>query len=272
MKNKSCVVILSHSSYSDIWDITLDSYNKFFNEDGFDFFISSDLANHLHIEKAFAKGFKFIHYDKNITWGKSLKQTMNFLIKNDYESVLFSFDDLVLLKPIKKPIFPLIKFMEINQVNYLQLKNGYRSILSFDSLFFNNTFHKVSEDDSYKGSLVFSIFRKSLLKILVEIEDLEYYNPWDYERNIHNFLKFEDFYCLPKSIIKFSNIIIKGKIDRVQLKFVENKNKVKYSGYRNLMSIKETLFFQLKYILFYFTRNFLPKRLFTRLRQLKNKS
>ena len=104
------------------------------------------------------------------------------------------------------------------------------------------------------------------------IAKLEYYNPWDYERNIHNFLKFEDFYCLPKSIIKFSNIIIKGKIDPVQLKFVENKNKVKYSGYRNLMSIKETLFFQLKYILFYFTRNFLPKRLFTRLRQLKNKS
>jgi hypothetical protein len=271
MKNNKCIVILSHSSYSDVWDILIDSYIKYFKEDGFDFFISSDIAPDEHEKKAISNGFKMIHYEKNITWGRSLKQTINFLLKDDYKCVIFSFDDLVLLKPISRPILPLINLMESNNVNYLQLKNGYRSFFSFESLFFNDTFHKVSNNDSYKGSLVFSVLREDLLRKLIDIDSLDNYNPWQYEANIHNFLKAEDFYCLPKSIIRFSNLIIKGKVDPIQLKFVEKNNHIKYLGRRNQMNFKETLFFQIKYILFYSIKNILPKHFFSKIRELKNK-
>jgi hypothetical protein len=270
-KNNKCVVILSHSSYCDIWEMMMLSYNKYFSEkDSFDFFISTNKVSNKLKELANENNFKLITYQENLTWGASLKQTISYLLNNNYVYSLFSFDDLILTYPVKSSVLNLTYQMQEYNIHYLQIKNGYRSWFS-NSKLLNNGLHKVDSDDSYKGSLVFSILDEVLLRFIYEIEELEDYNPWQYEINIHKFLANFEFYCLPKSIVTFSNTIIKGKFDPIQLWFSEKRNQTKYSDKREKMNIYFFLKFLIKVLFFRFGKNILPKSLFNKIRVLKYK-
>ena len=271
IKKNKAVVILSHSSYSDIWEMMMLSYNKYFSEkDSFDFFISTNKVGNKLKELAHENNFKLITYQENLTWGSSLKQTISYLLNNNYDYSLFSFDDLILTYPVKSSVLGLTYQMQEYNIHYLQIKNGYRSWFS-NSKLLNNGLHKVDSEDSYKGSLVFSILDEVLLRFIYEIEELEDYNPWQYEINIHKFLANFEFYCLPKSIVTFSNTIIKGKFDPIQLWFSEKRNQTKYSGKREKMNIYFFLKFLIKVLFFRFGKNILPKSLFNKIRVLKYK-
>ena len=126
-KNKA-VVILSHSSYSDIWEMMISSYNKYFpDKKSFDLFISSNKVSDKMIEFVHENNFKLITYEDNVTWGTSLKQTIRYLLNNDYDYGLFSFDDLILTYPVSTSILRLTDQMHEYNIHYLQIKNGYRS-------------------------------------------------------------------------------------------------------------------------------------------------
>lgn len=271
-KSDKCVVILSHSSYSDIWSLVMTSYNNFFKEeDEFDFFISSDKISSFEKDNLKTHNFNVISYDENITWGESLKQTIKFLLDSNYKYVLFSFDDLILTGHLKKKVSEFIFLMKNNDVSYLQIKNGYRSWFDNSRLLFNKNFHKVSNDDSYKGSLVFSILDYKLMNSILQTEEISNYNPWQYEINAHkHFINFE-FYCLSTSIVSFSNTIIKGKFNPIQLYYSEIKNSYKYEGDRIKMNLFLTLKFQFKYFLFKLSKNIFPKKLFKSIRLFKTK-
>ena len=269
-KNKA-VVILSHSSYSDIWEMMISSYNKYFpDKDSFDLFISSNKVSDKMIEFVHENNFKLITYEDNVTWGTSLKQTIRYLLNNDYDYGLFSFDDLILTYPVSTSILRLTDQMHEYNIHYLQIKNGYRSFFS-NSKLLNGGLHKVDSDDSYKGSLVFSILDRELFSFISNIEELDLYNPWEYEINIHKFLGNYDFYCLPKSIVSFSNTIIKGKFDPIQLWFSERRNHFKYKGKREKMNTYFILKFLIKVLFFNLCKNILSKSLFNKIRVLKSK-
>ena len=247
------------------------SYKKYFpNQNEFDFFISSNRVSESIVELVNLNNFKLINYDENITWGKSLIQTIRYIIDSDYNYLLFSFDDLILNDYIKVNIPQLISQMSAFNIHYLQIKNGYRKLFSNTKLY-KDRFHKVKLSNSYRGSLVFSILDKELLIFMSNIKDLYFYNPWEYEINIHKFLNNYDLYCLPNSIVTFSNTIIKGEIDPIQLRISEKSNNYKYKGERKRMSLSLYLIFLLKVLFFKFGKNILSDSLFYKIRTFKIK-
>lgn len=270
-KNNKCVVILSHSSYSDIWEMMMFSYNKYFSEkDSFDFFISTNKVSDKLEKLAQENKFNLITYEDGITWGTSLKQTIRYLLNNGYCHTLFSFDDLILTYQLKKSVLSLMDQISQENIHYLKIHNSGRYWFSKSKLL-NNGLYKVDLADSYRGSLVFSILDDVFLRFIYEIEELDNYNPWQYEINIHKFLKNFELYYVPKSVVCFSNTIIKGKFNPIQLWFSERRNKTKYLGNRKKMNVYLTLKFLVKAVLFNLGKRILNKSLFYKIRVLKSK-
>lgn len=271
IKKNKAVVILSHSSYSDIWEIMIASYNKYFpDKNSFDFFISTNKVNDKLKKLAQENNFNLITYEEGITWGKSLKQTISYLLNNGYCHTLFSFDDLILTYQLKKSVLSLMDQISQENIHYLKIHNSGRYWFSKSKLL-NNGLYKVDLADSYRGSLVFSILDDVFLRFIYEIEELDNYNPWQYEINIHKFLKNFELYYMPKSVVCFSNTIIKGKFDPIQLWFSERRIKTKYLGNREKMNVYLTLKFLVKVVLFSLGKRILNKSLFYKIRVLKSK-
>ena len=153
----------------------------------------------------------------------------------------------------------------------MQIKNGYRSFFDNSKLNFKEKLHLVNDNDTYKGSLVFSILSNNLLNKIINISEIRNYSPWEYEIYIHKYLKGIKFYCVNKSIIKFSNVIIKGKIDRFALNKGEKNNLVIYKGNRPFFDKISLFRFKFKEIVFVLVKNIIPSSFFGYLRKYKNK-
>lgn len=265
---KKCVILLSHSSYSDIWELTMSSYMKFFNEkDSFDFFISTDNITSEN-EKILNKyNFKAIIYDKNISWGKSLLSVIDFLKTKKYDLFLFSFDDLVLTKPTNGAVNDSLKFMISNNISYLKLKNSLSSLYRKKT---KSDYYLIDSKNSYRGSLVFSILDSRFAKFIEEVKEINHFNAWDYEYKINEFIpNVLKCYSVEKSVIQSSNTIIKGKLDPFQIKISESLNDEKYKGNREVFSVFELTKFYFKTFLFRLSKYILPHDSFYYVRTIK---
>ncbi|MEW7221866.1 hypothetical protein [Elizabethkingia anophelis] len=270
-KNKACLIILSHSSYSDIWEITLESYKKYFNSIEVDLYITSDDNISPEIKQmVIEQGFSILYYPENISWSESLKKIINDDIIGNYNSVIFSFDDLVLLEKVNTDrLNDCFKMMD--KIDYLILNDGHHNLFTDISLIGSKaSCFEIPRKDSYIGSLVFSLWKTDFIYEIINLPELENLNPWQYEVKISKILvKYsqKSFFALKKPLVNFSNVIVKGKILKGEMDRVKNKNTISYNGSRLYMNSKDEFKFNNYRRVFKLARYLLPHSIFEKLRK-----
>lgn len=101
------------------------------------------------------QGFSILYYPENISWSESLKKIINDDIIGNYNSVIFSFDDLVLLEKVNTDrLNDCFKMMD--KIDYLILNDGHHNLFTDISLIGSKaSCFEIPRKDSYIGSLVF---------------------------------------------------------------------------------------------------------------------
>lgn len=270
--NKNCFIILSHSSYCDVWELTLKSYQEHFRSQNVDLYITSDDNISEEVKNRVVNlGFKILYYPKDLSWSESLRYVFNDNISQIYSAVVFSFDDLVLLKEVQ-----MVKFQEclsnMTGMDYLVLNSGHRNLFTDISLMFSvkKTYFRISRNDSYVGSLVFSMWNTKFLSTIVNLSELDNLNPWQYEVAISKILDKHEkmgFYSVKKPLIEFANVIVKGKILQQELNKVLKYNQTEYITNRLCMDFSEEMRFNIYRKFFKMIRYLLPHSIFKKLRK-----
>ncbi len=257
-KNKYAIVVLSHSTYSDLWPILIESYSRFFEDDRFDRYICTDGS-----EDLVGSSFQPIIYSKNITWGTALKCILREL---DYERVIITFDDLILNKKVN--VEALIKYIENSQSDYSKLICSHVRFYE-RALMFGKDFN-LSKQDSYRGSLVFASINRKFCKFLINAEIGEY-SPWKYEREINKKIPSEMILKgIRKNIFCFKNLVIKSKVDPLVYLYLKSKG-LSYNGGRSFMSLLDFIVYYTKLPIFTFIKYLIPYKLFSLFRKGKEK-
>lgn len=274
-ENKICFLILSHSSYTDIWEILMRSFKeKVIDEiDGVDFYISSD--SEISVKESIVlkeNNFNHLLYKKNISWSDALIEVVNKKELNDYNQIIFSFDDLIISKFSKKKFNRAIKEMILNNYKYLKIYNS--SHVNFWARLLNlvkeESLFEISKLDSYRGNLVFSCWNLGFIKKILNNEELKNLSPWQFEQQINLFIDNTDGYkCVFSDVLKYENVIIKGKIHKKALLNSEKIAKLTYTSSRDYLSNKETFIYTIKLFVFKSFRQFVPHRIFIILRKVK---
>lgn len=271
MNKKGCLIILSHSSYSDIWPLLLKSYSNYFDNTIplKKFLISDKTISEDEIKLFKDSEFNHLHYPGNNEWGADLAYVIQHYIINKFNFILFSFDDLILTNKIDcTSLTVAIEQLQSPQTKYIKLVNTYKPLYNYSTR--NISFFEINKKDSYRGSLVFSVWKTNVIKKIISNPKFETYSAWEYERNINKIIgNLDGFQCIRKSIIKYSNVIIKGKIDPVALKISEKANDYKYKGNRKRMPLIIFIRYKIKTVFFKFFRFILPQGIFTYLRKAK---
>ncbi|MEZ7497316.1 hypothetical protein QO200_01020 [Flavobacterium sp. Arc3] len=270
--NENCFIILSHSSYCDVWELTLKSYKNHFKSENIDLYITSDDNISPEVKNRVVNlGFKILYYPEDISWSESLRYVFNNYISINYSAVVFSFDDLVLLNEVH-----IVKFQEclsnMTGMDYLVLNSGHRNLFTDISLMFKakRPYFKISKNDSYVGSLVFSMWNTAFFSKIINLSELDNLNPWQYEVEISKILDKHEkngFYSVKKPLIEFANVIVKGKILQQELNKVHKYNQKEYITNRLCMDFSEEMRFNIYRKFFMIMRYLLPHSIFKKLRK-----
>ena len=270
MNKRICLIVLSHSSYKDIWELTLASYSKFFSYP-IDLFITSDVEPTDDDKRILRiNNFKHLLYPINLAWSCALRFIYNNYIVDKYEYIIFSFDDLVLLKNVDNVVLDdQFEFMYNNRINYLVMNESHKTIFSKMSNFKDeNLAFDISEDDSYRGSLVFSCWKDSFFQKIINLKELYSLSPWEYEQIINNILKGEKrLMAVNNAIFKFANVLVKGKLYPPELKKATKQLGMKYSCKRDVLSGMQLTKFKIYVLFFYVLRFTIPPKWFHVLRR-----
>lgn len=249
----SCIVILSNSKYSDLWESILFNFQNITGLDkSFDIFISSDF----HSDQACISstyGIQFLLYPDNFSWSAAFKYVVTKYISGNYKYVLFTFEDLYIIKFNSKRVskilnrnfdyYKLVK-THINLYNYFFCKKGEINLSR------NN--------DSYIGSLVFTIFNVTFLeKSLCNISDD--LNPWQYELLCSTlFIDRKNFFCSSQNLVIYKNLVIKGRIDPFAKMHVDKYLKRDSSLSRESMTLFMVVCYYLKIVAWRIFRFMIP--------------
>jgi hypothetical protein len=265
MKKKNfAIVVLSHSTYVDLWPILFDSYKPILNKyPEIDFVITSDLESP-PLEKYFIKNLVHFQYPESISWMSALKYVLKNHIENTYQRVLFSFDDLIIYKINYKAFDLMLKDTSFNYCKLVRNANIFPYLAT--------TFKKksVSNNIEYIGSLVFPVIDTTFfLNILNEMpDDL---TPWKYEIVCSSYFnKEQKIFLTNGNLILFKNLVIKTRINTIDRFILKYKYNLNYTGQRISLNIKNLIIYYLKKISFNLAIIFLPNSFFSYIRKIKN--
>jgi hypothetical protein len=260
MNNKIAFVVLSNSKYIDVWDILCSSYNKNIGRaKNFDFFLTSDDFQNKNIIP-----FKPLLYPKNVSWGYALK----FIFKNylkHYDYILFSFDDLIVTG------FDFNRFEAIfktTDLRYLKLNSDHINLSNL--LKIDNGLVPLNEsDDSYLGSLVFTVVNSSFFNNLIDNLPQDF-SPWEYEKLASKYIsdKSKSFSVFPQ-IVTYENLIIKSYVDIWSKFILMYFYNFSYISKRPNLSLCNFIKYRFKLISFNSLKFILSDKLFNKLRSNK---
>ncbi|MDD7913389.1 hypothetical protein [Polaribacter ponticola] len=269
MSNKICFIILSHSSYTDIWELLIKSYKEKLTDNikNIDFYITSD-SDVSRKDKALLNEnhFNLLLYKKDISWSDALIEIVSKNELNNYNQMLFSFDDLIITKFSEIKFEQAINEMVSNNYKYLKIYNS--SHVNIWGKLFNlikkDPLYEISKLDSYRGNLVFSCWNTTFFKNILNNKELTNLSPWQFEQQINKFIDNDNGYkCVFSNVLEYENVIIKGKVHEKALRKSENITQVNYDmNNREFMSNKETLIYTMKLYIFKVFRQIIPHRLF----------
>jgi hypothetical protein len=230
MLDKS-IVIISYHKYSETWVEMTSSIKKYIH--GFNIFIITDRCDDMN----YMIDGVYIIRTKVSVWDLNLKEGLKIL-QNEYGIIdaLFTFDDL-LLKGVDDLVsltdaFNLIRSnAEIASIKLSHPHLGYKN--------YNSNYRYVLKK-KYYTTLVYSIWK---IPILFEILEARF-DPWSFEREGYKYLK-PSYIILTskKSIIKYINTIVKGKVVLglgISLKTFPKMNLFQFAIYKMKLKLIQT--------------------------------
>lgn len=252
--------------------MTLESYSKNFPND-IDVYLSSDnisTKERSFFEKKF--GVKILEYPENISWSASLRFIINNKPITNYRSIIFTFDDLVLTKKIaRNKMHDAVKFILNEGADYLVLNDRHRTIYSdVVNLFSKSSTFKLNSNDSYRGSLVFSVWKYTFLQEIINDKFFDDLNPWEYEQHINYKLGNCKSFSFNTGLFHFVNVIVKGKVLYSKKIKAEAKTNTKYQHNREYISGTQEIIFNAYSSIFKVLRYLLPPLIFKTIREIKN--
>ena len=259
---KNAIVIQSYNDYYDLWSVCLDSLSSNMDLKDFDVYITTDDSRGVKLEY----DAKFITYSKLSTWGQALIETVQYLVSCKYEKIIFTFDDLIINNKID--VNKLLS-LDLDNKDYIKLTKSH--VRFYERFSFNqSSVFRIDKNDSYGGSLVFCIVNIKFLNALLGNDELNQYNPWDYEKNINSYLvgKKIKMWACRFPLILYVNLIIKGKVDPLAL------FRIKYQGFtylsdRRVMSNVDISKYYFKWLIFTIIKYFSPFTIFKFFRKIK---
>lgn len=250
MKNKTyAIVVLSFDDYSDLWIDFFSLFEKFWSNNKESIYLVTN-------EKDFVyKNLNIIKTGKEIDWFTRTKKALE-MIKED-TIILFLEDYFISDYVNEQDIDEILKYMYENNVLYYRLINIPKlkpNINSFRGY--------IKKNEQYGVNLQCAIWdKKYLFSILNSMPEGK--TAWDFEVIINNKINKEDSTLNrshvfdARNIFQIKNGVFKGKWIRKTIRFYKRKGYNLHLGNRQIMSIKETIYYFVKRN----TKKLIPKSL-----------
>tara|TARA_Y100001968_G_scaffold332035_1_gene388746 strand:+ start:205 stop:1056 length:852 start_codon:yes stop_codon:yes gene_type:complete len=266
-KKKISIVILSCYKYRHLWRFCIESWNRELGDlaASFDIYIASDLPCK---SKEVELKFDILEYPKNISWFESTIHVINKIKEYGYENILTTFDDLFIMDINKKLLRNII--LGHTSYQYIHIIDSHASLIQRINDF---RIYQINKKIPYLGTMVMTFWSVNFLLKLLKESNLGPLNAWQFEKKIPEAFSIEGQVGFSnKNIIKYKNIVIKGKVDNISLyEFAVRKDNRSLEIYKDFpgLNLIENLFIYIYYFTFFFLKLILPFNFFKSLSKIK---
>lgn len=232
-QNASCaVLIVSCDRYRDLWDPCITLFRRFWADCPYPVYLLSNTV------EAQYEGIRPITVGSDISWSDNLLAALA-IIPEDY--VLLWIEDLFLIRPVEsEKIRELIEWAIRNHINYLRLNPTPGPDIPL-----NQDIGQISKGTVYRASVVFSVWKKSLLSSLLRPGE----NAWEFEdKGTERTDSADAFYASSKQLIPACNTVIKGVWEKSALGIIRRLGIEPDLNVRRVMNRKESIIWKLKLI------------------------
>jgi hypothetical protein len=249
------IVIASYDGAEDLWIPLLKSYRKNWPDIPFKIYLI------INSKKIFLDNVTIINIENEKSWSDRILQSID---KINEEYIFFTFDDLFLHKKIDtKLILTIIENAMKDDMNYLRFHPSPKPDKSI-----NKYYGEIIQNRPYRASLVFSIFKKDILKELLNINE----SAWEFEKNAtFRSNKFNKFYVLNYTVIPYLNGVIRGRWMPSVLRYLLKNNFINKPIYRDTLTNTELVIQYFKRLRIYIFLNFTPNIIQRLVRYFYNK-
>lgn len=236
--NDISFVVISCDRYKDLWKPFFSSYEKYWSELAFKVYL---ISNHESYESDKVTTIKIgddLSYTENL---------INGIERIDSKWILLWLEDCIPSEIIDFNLFNDIisKAINYNNLGYLKLSNDLPLVYKTnDSGFFGN----IPKGVKYRSAVGMSLYRKDVLKKLLVPGE----NAWETDKSVISDSFSEEFCALSKTffdkpLMPYVNTVIKGKLSRAALDFLQNEGYVELINFRGKESIMGYLYCKLFY-------------------------
>jgi len=216
--NDIAIIIPSCDKYSDVWELLIQSIEKFMCGDVPKIYLLTNSINFKH---------PLVHtitIGDDISWSDNLSKALDRI---DEEYVLMWIDDLILLNDLNwSDIQSKIQWFFEEKGDYIRL------IPTPVGVNKTKPFSKIAVNDYYRSSTVFSIWRKERLERILAPGE----SAWQFEIiGTDRTKKYQKWYASSEYLVNYTNLVIKGRIHPKNLSLVKNAGLV-YASDRSIMS------------------------------------
>ncbi len=190
------LVIPSCDRYSDLWQTLFQALRLFWPDNSFRTYL---ITNHL---SPVIEGVEVLNVGDDVSWSDNLS---NALVKISEDYVLLNMDDLILSDHVNHDrLSAIVSEFISGHGNYLRLNPTPRGVDVGGGM------DVVPAGDVYRASVVFSIWRKDVLKLILRSGE----SAWDFERygSIRSD-RFGAWFAAKDCLLNYVNLVIQGKVD-----------------------------------------------------------
>jgi hypothetical protein len=219
---RTCILIGSCDSYSDLWPALSISYIKHWPDCPFPRFL---LTNY----KDAPTGFSTLAVGSDLSWSANLVCALQRL---ETDFILLTVDDLILTKTVRTDsVLAAIRWASVNGVTALQMvshEHLWRGTLRAGVM----PALRLPLGATYRASSVFTLWnREHLLKVLDPVENI-----WQFEyQGSVRLLSDSSVFLTTRSHFIYLNAVVKGKLTRSALRYFK-KNSYHLSSTRQVMT------------------------------------
>lgn len=240
--NDIAIYINSFDGYSDIWPAFFMIWDNYWNDCPYNIYLSTNMKKYNY------KGLTCLQVGEEINW---FERTIKSLENISEEYIIFFLEDYFISKKINSDLIEeIVQHMREEDLYYYQLTKSE----NMESIENNKAYIKILSDKPYPISLQLVIWkRERFIKILNDLYNKgEYKSPWDFERYFYYKYKNEELRVLQgieqdsRDIFGYKNGVLQGKWIRSTLRFYKLRGIEIDTKGREIMSIRETFFYNIK--------------------------
>jgi len=163
--NSFCILLYSHSDYSDVWDLTFGQLYKHINLDNISIIFCVDQLNNYKIDDR----IKVVYYDNNLIYTDRI---LTNIINLNYDYILFLHEDWVITDNFSNEyIIKLINFMNKNDILHIRSYKNYGASNTNPDIFHKDVnICNIPNDSGNFISLQPGLWEKNIFKELYSIK------------------------------------------------------------------------------------------------------